>query len=91
MNCSTRKLPYESRLRETKVARTHIFSAARHGVRFVNDHVADADSTGKRQPLYIASRANNQNKIKFGRRNVDSSRICRGTDRQTEIFDDVEL
>jgi len=87
----TTKEPYESRLRETKLARIHIFSPARLGVRFVTDYISDASSTRKRLPLHIAFRANYHIEIGFGRRNGDGSCICGGIENQIEIFDDVEL
>jgi len=87
----TRNLPYESRLRETKVAQMHILPPAWRRVQFVTDYVCDASSTSEDLPLLISSRANYHIQIGFGRRNGDSSCICRGIDSQIEIFDDVEL
>jgi hypothetical protein len=91
MHFSTRHLPCDRGLKETKVALMQMLSPTPGIVRFITDYASHTSSTINHLSMIFACQAKYHLDIGLGRGNVDSLFICRGMHMPIEILDDVEL
>jgi len=86
---STGTLSNEVGFWETESRQSDSISDARCGALFVTNGECEASSTHKLLPLHIASLANDQIQIRFGRRHGNGSCVTGGVDSTIGTFDDV--
>jgi len=88
---STRKWSYPARFSEATVKHDYMQSCACRRAWFITHSECEACWTCKLSPLHIASPANHNIEIRFGRRHGDSSCVIGGMKRQICNFDVISM